>query len=169
MHRLPLLCLSVLLVIAGCTGGPLGGPATQEQPVTVVVNNTANVTQTFEVWVVKAPATAMVRQDDGSTGNYTIGQGLRSHSSGEYHVYTEVKLPESAQLHGRYTLTPGEQNQSSITGFSRNGAVVVILSRGANEIVWWASANCDEAALVGLKVTSYPKPPGGAFATYGCR
>jgi hypothetical protein len=80
----PLLCLATLLILAGCTAGPFGGQTEQDRPVELVFDNSANATQTFEVWVVEAPATATVRREDNLTGNYTIDQGLRTHSSGPH-------------------------------------------------------------------------------------
>lgn len=139
--RLPsLFCLGVLLVLAGCTAGPFGG---QEGPVTVTVNNLANVTYTFEVSVVKVPANVTTRRDDGLTGNYRIGQGGRTYSPDENHTWTAVELPESARLRGRYTLKPGEQNRSSIDEFPTDFAVIVVIYQDENEIVEWVSDHCD--------------------------
>lgn len=166
--RLPLLfCLGVLLVLAGCAAGPFGGPSERDRPVELVLNNSANATQTFEIWVVEAPATATVRREDDLTGNYTIDQGLRTHSSGPY-AWTTVELPDSARLHGRFTLAPDDENRSSIEEFSHDSAVVVVLSQD-EKIGWWASAHCSDGALVGLEVQTRPSRFGDAGAGYGCR
>ena len=52
MRFLPLLYLGIPL-IAGCTVGALGKPPEQERHPTLVLNNSANETQTFMVWVVE--------------------------------------------------------------------------------------------------------------------
>jgi hypothetical protein len=163
------ICIAVFVLFTGCTAVPFDGPSEQERPVTVVLNNSANETQAFEVWVVEAPSTATTQLDDGRTGNYTIGEGLRSHSSGDYHFWTTVELPESARLHSRVKLNPGEVNQSTVDEFPQNFAVVVVLYQDSSKSGWWASANCADQALVGLEVTSRPDKYGDAFASYGCR
>lgn len=163
MRPLLLLCLGLLLILAGCTTGPFGG---QEGSVTVTVNNSANLTQTFEVWVVNPEATVTTRRDDGLTGNYTIGQGLATHSSGP-HAWGKVKLPDSARLHGRFIIDPGEEKRSSIENFSRDSAVVVVLYQG-DKIGWWASAHCSDGALVGLEIYTRPSRYGDAGAGYEC-
>lgn len=42
------LCLGFLFVLAGCIGGSLGSPSEQEEPVALVLNNSANVTNASE-------------------------------------------------------------------------------------------------------------------------
>jgi len=169
MRYFPFLCLGILLVLAGCVVGPSGDAAQQERPVTVVLNNTANSTHTFEVWVAEFPSNVTVRRDDGLTGTTNIGPGLRSHSPGENHTYTSVELPDSARLHGRYTLAPGESNQSSIEELPRDFAVVIVVYQADDEIIEWASAHCGET-LVGMRVTSrHIRPQADISASYICR
>lgn len=164
---LPLVCLASLLILTGCLSTPFGGPSEQERPVELILNNSANETQTFEVWVVEAGATVETHRTDGLSGNYTVGQGVASHSSGP-HAWKTVEPPDSARLHGRFTGDPGEEKQSSIKNFSRNSAVVVVLYQD-NQSGWWVSANCDEQALVGLEVHIRPSQYGDAWAGYGCQ
>ncbi|MFC6734427.1 hypothetical protein [Haladaptatus sp. DYSN1] len=168
MRPLPILCVGVLLVLAGCTLGPLG-PTGQKGPVTVVVNNSADTTHTFEVWVVELPANVTERRDDGLTATGSIGQGLGGGNPGDNHTFTAVELPDSARLHGRYTLDPGEKNRSSIEEFHSSFAVVIVVYLDEDEIISYVTANCDEADFVALGVTSRPNPPGGVSAAYTCQ
>ena len=165
MHRRWLLCLGLLLVLAGCTAGPFGG---QDKPVAVTVNNSANVTQahTFEVSVIEYPANVTTRRDDGLTGNYRVGPGIATNSPGENHTWTSVELPDSARLHGRYTLAPGEENQTSIEEFPADFAVVVVIYQDENEIVSWVSAHCD-GDLAFLEVTMFHYGSGSAYNCEG--
>ena len=167
MRLLPLLCLGFLLVLAGCTVGPFGGPSDQAQPPELILNNSANVTQTFEVWVVEAGSTVETRREDGLTGNYTVGQGLSSHSSGP-HAWRIVEPSDSARLHGQFTVNPGEKKRDSIENFSQSSAVVVVLYQG-NKSGWWASVHCSDGALVGLEVHSRPSQFSDAWAGYQCQ
>jgi len=161
-----IICLGILL-IAGCAAVPFDGPSEQDRPVKVVLNNSANETQTFEVWVVKRSETVWTRRSDGLAGNWSIGQGVGTRSSGP-HPWTEVDLPDSARLHSRIMLEPGDENRSTIENFPRNYAVVVVLYQ-ENVSGWWASASCDDRALIGIEVISTPSQYGEASAAYGCR
>lgn len=169
MRTLLMLCLGILIVLTGCILGPFVGPSEQERPVQVVLNNSADETQTFEVWVVEVPSTATTRLNDSRTGNYTIGQGLRSHSSGDAGFWVAIELADSARLHGRFVLEPDEEHRSRIEKFPRNFAVVVVLYQDPNVSGWWASANCDDQTLVGFKVHTRPSKYGDAWAGYECR
>jgi hypothetical protein len=161
--------LIALILTAGCTTFS-DSPTEQERPVTVVLNNSANETQAFEVWVVDLPANVSTRRNDGLTATYPLGEGLVTTEPGDGYFYTTVEPPESAQLHGRYTLEPGEENQSSIEKFPRDFAVVVVAYQDENHIIEWVSANCADQALVGLEVTSrHIKTNADVFASYGCR
>lgn len=164
-----MLGLAVLLLVTGCTAGQFGGLLEQEQPVQLVLNNTADSTHTFEVWVTEFPSNATVRRDNGLNATFNIGPGLRTHPPRENYTYTSVEHLDSARLHGRYTLAPGESNQSSIEEFPRDFAVVVVVYQAENEIIEWASSHCDET-LVGMRVTSrHVGPQPDISAAYICR
>lgn len=168
MRPLPVLILGLLLLVAGCIAMPFGGPSDQEQPVQLVLNNSANVTNAFDVWEVNLGATLTLYYRDGTVVNATVGQGLSNHDTGPRTI-TEIEFPDSAQHYGQHTLEPGEEYSRSIENFSTNGALVVVVSRSEDEIFSEVSANCDEQTLVGLKVVSRPDSQGGVFAAYGCR
>lgn len=169
MRLLPLLCLGVLLAIAGCTAGPFGGPSAQEESASVVINNSANATHTFEVWVVELPANVTIRRSDGVTETWEIGQGVGSFEPGGNRTYSIVDLPESARLHGHYTLSPGETNRSSITEFPRDFAVLVFVYQDENEIIEWVRANCDDADLLYLDVRSrHVKANADVVVSFNC-
>lgn len=164
---LPLICLTILIAIAGCSAGPFSGSSQQNQPVELVLDNSANVTQTFEVWTVEAGSNVTSTLNDGRTGHWTISQGIRTHGTGEYY-YTSIEPPKSARHIGRYTLKSGEEKQRSIKKFRGNSAVVVVLYQG-DKIGWWASAQCSDGALVAFGATSRPSKNGGdAHAGYRC-
>jgi len=167
---LSVLGLVTLLLVAGCIGIPFSGPSEQKQPVQLVLNNSVNVSTTFEVYVFKRPATMTAHYQDGTVVTAEIGQGLSNHETGPRTV-TNIEFPESAQKRGQYTLEPGEEKQSSIEHFPRNGVLFTVVSKNEGEIFAWVSANCDEQSLVGLEVTSEDDPPvvPGVSAGYGCR
>jgi hypothetical protein len=162
MYRLlSILCLGMVLVTVGCAAGPFGS---QDDPVNVVVNNSANASYTFEVSVVPAPANVTTHRDDGLTGTYRIGQGGRTYSPGENYTWTEVDLPKSARLHGQYRLDPGEQEQSAIEQFSSEFAVVVVIYQDENRIVAWTSDHCS-GNLVFVEVAMFDH---GSSTVFNC-
>ncbi|WP_276249197.1 hypothetical protein [Haladaptatus sp. YSMS36] len=160
MRPLPILCVCVFLVLAGCSLGPTG----QEGPVTVVVNNSANETHTFEVWVVEYPANVTVRRSDGNVATGDVGPGLATHEPGP-HYFTAVELPDSARLHSRYPLESNAMTQTKIEQFPADFAVVVVISHDAR-IVSWVSAHCD-GDLVFVEVTMFEYGSGSAYNCEG--
>lgn len=158
---LPILCLGMVLVTAGCAAGPF---SSQDDSVIVAVNNSANASYMFEVSVVPAPANVTTHRDDGLTGTYQIGQGGRTYSPGENHTWTAVDLPESARLHGRYRLDPGEEEQSTIEQFSSEFALVVVIYQDKNRIVAWTSDHCS-GNLVFVEVAMFDH---GSSTVFNC-
>ena len=162
-------CLAVLFILMGCISTPFGGPSEQERPVNLILNNSANETHTFEVWVVELPANVSYRRSDGLTGTWEIDEGVGSIEPGDNRTYTAVNLSESARLHGRYTLDSGEENQSSIERLPRESAVVVVAYQAENEIIEWVSANCADQSLLYLEVRSrHIKPTADVVVSFNC-
>lgn len=118
--------------------------------------------------VVELPANVTIRRDDGLTATTDMDQGLITNDPGDNYTYTAVELPDSARLHGQYTLEPGEEKRTSIKELPPDFVVVVVVYQDENEIISWVSAGCDDLALVALGVSSYPDPPGGVKAAYTC-
>lgn len=170
---LSVLILGLLLFVAGCTAIPFGGPSEQEHPVKVVLNNSANQTQTFTVWVVTGevqPDGIIIYKKNGEIDNASPGQGLSSYYlGGDYgHVTSVEPPPNRSRLHGQYVLSRGETKRSTVENFTIGSTIVVSLAEHGR-VIELTTANCDEQSLVGLEVVSRPTPPGGASAAYGCR
>jgi hypothetical protein len=157
--------LIALVLIAGCTL-PIDQPTKQERPVRLQLNNSIDSTPTFEVSVVERPANITVRYHDERVGHSSITEGILVAESGENQTYKTVELPESAQLHGRYTLEPGESKQTAIDDLPVNFAVVVVVSRAPNEVVSYVTANCDDLNLAALRVT---RTSDGVSVTHSCQ
>ncbi len=167
------LCFAGLLILTGCLTSPFGMPSEQERPVTVIVNNSANVTQTFTVWVVEGeiqPDGVTIYKKNGEVDNASPGEGLSSYYLGDDYGYaTAVEPPANrSRLHGRYTLPPSEQRRTTVNNFTIGSTIVVSLSENGR-VIELTAANCAEQALVGLEVHSSPTPPGGAWAGYDCQ
>lgn len=150
--------LMVFLVTAGCIAIPFGEPPKQTHPVKFVADNSANMTYTFEVYLVETPANVTVRLSDGRVYRGSISPGVGPTDPGDNRTFTNVKVPATARFHGRFRLEPGESNQTSIKNLPRDFAVVISVYRGDNEheIIGYATAtDCDDLALAKLRVTSH--------------
>lgn len=159
MRLFPLLCLSILLILAGCAAGSFTG---QEESADVIVNNSNNVTHTFEVFVVEFPANVTLRRSDGINATGPISQGLSTTEPPDGEYYTAVELPDSARLYEQYSLEPGETNRSSIEELPGNFAIVVMIYQDRNKIVSWVSVTCD-GDLAFLEVTMFDYGSGSAY------
>ena len=165
MRILSVLCLSVLLASAGCSSAIFGESPDQRGPVGLNVTNAANDTYTFEVSVVELPANVTTRLPDGRIGNYDVSPGLSTYDPGVNQYYTSVEPPNSARLHGRYTLRPGETNISNISAsdISEEFAVVVIVHHN-DGVVSWVTATCSgDLAYFGVTMRYY-----GTDSVYDC-
>lgn len=157
MNRV-VVCIVVVLVTSGCIALPVGQSPKQERPVEFVADNPSNTTYTFEVFVVETPANLTIRRSDGKVDTYALGPGVGTTDPGGNRTYTEVEVPDSARLHGRFTLESGESNHSKIEVLPRNFSLVIPVYRDENEIVSYVTASdCDELALATLRVTSHRK------------
>lgn len=157
MARIRVMILVLLVSTTGCLAVPFDRPINQERPVTFVAENSINTTYAFEVFVVQRPANVTYHLNDGRTGTLPITEGVSTNDPGANRTYTNVQVPDSARLHGRFRVAPGESNQSSIENLPRNFAVVVVVYQDEHEIVGFVTANCDDLALAKLRVTSHSR------------
>ncbi|QCJ46400.1 hypothetical protein [Haloprofundus sp. MHR1] len=159
-------CVIILLVLtAGCLDSVIDAPVDQEEPVEFVAENLVNDTTFFKVYVVDLPANLTLHLSDGRQGTFAIGEGVGPSSPGDNRTYTKVEVPESARLHGNFTLGANESVNSSIGDLPRGFAIVVTVHRDKNEIISYVTANCDDLPLIGLKVTRYPE---GVSVVHSC-
>jgi len=158
--------LIALVLLAGCTL-PVDQPTKQERPARLQLNNSVNTTITFEVSTVQRPAEYTVRFHDGRSDTTTITEGVGVYDPGVNEVFKAVELPESAHLHGEYTLNPNESARTEIDEqhLPVNFAVVVIAYRSENQIISYMTANCDDQALAGLRVVQASH---GMSVTHSC-
>ncbi|KTG08586.1 hypothetical protein AUR64_18100 [Haloprofundus marisrubri] len=76
-----------------------------------------------------------------------------------------MEVPESARLHGNFTLGANETVNSSIEDPPRGFAIVVTVHRDKKEIISYVTANCDDLPLIGLKVTRHSE---GVSVVHSC-
>ena len=166
------LCLIMFLILAGCTAGPLGNPPQQEKPVPVVINNSANVTQTFEIWVVEGELNnneVKIIKKNGKNDSASPGGGLTIYRlDGGYGYVTSIEVPSNrSRLHDQFMLAPNNENESIIEN-STIGSTVMVVHSENGRVVSLVAAKCSEQSLVGLKVTSHPATRGLVSASYRC-
>ena len=147
--------LVLLFSLGGCVAAPFGQPSVQEQPASIVLENSANQTQTFEISIVEVGAHITI-QRNGTTDNITVSEGSFTFISSEVPIST-VTLSDSARIQARYTLEPGEKTNTTVEKLPRDSAVVITIydeENGAFRAI--KSVNCGGADLIGYAVTTQP-------------
>ena len=145
---LAVLVIGLLLLAAGCTAMPFGGPSEQERPVRVVLNNSADQTQTFTVWVVTGevqPDGITIYRKNREVDTASPGQGLSSYYlGGDYDCVTSVDPPPNRSgLHGQYVVSPGEAKRSTVENYTIGSTIVVSLAE-RDRVIELTAANCDQ-------------------------
>lgn len=122
-----LLALGFLVVLAGCSAGPLGTPTPQEEPAPVKLVNNATITETFEVAVVDEGKNLTVTREDGDTFNSTVGPGSSTHVTTSDNKFVRISFPDSARVLDSYTLDPGKTQTLTVDPIAPNQAIVVLV------------------------------------------
>ncbi|WP_155120629.1 hypothetical protein [Haloprofundus marisrubri] len=165
MRKVGVVVVVLLVLSAGCLDSVIDAPADQEVPVEFVAENLVDDKTFFKVYVVDLPANITLRLSDGRQGTYPIGEGVGPSSPGDNRTFTKVEVPESARLHGNFTLGANETVNSSIEDPPRGFAIVVTVHRDKKEIISYVTANCDDLPLIGLKVTRHSE---GVSVVHSC-
>lgn len=146
--------LAALVLLAGCSAGPLGTPTPQEEPAPVMLVNNATVIQTFEVGVVDEGNNLTAIRGGTERVEYTVGPGSSTIANPDTKPFTDIRFPDSSRIIGRYTLKPGENTTLSIDKVAPNQAIVVLVydeSEGTYRAI--KSLSCG-GAIVGYKVVT---------------
>lgn len=154
MRSLKFLSLIVFITIAGCSAVPFVEPTAQKEPVPVVIENNATLTETFEVAVVDVGANLTVYRGDGKVYNETIGQGAKTITTTSESTIRKIEFPDSARTHGQYTLEPGERKQLSVENVAPDTAIVILIfdePEGTYRAIHTVSCG---GPLLGVKATS---------------
>ncbi|WP_155120670.1 hypothetical protein [Haloprofundus marisrubri] len=135
----------------------------QQGPVTVGLINSANETQTFEVWVVDDSVEKIgVKDSSGEVGNLSMTPGLRSfHPEGYDHPPIAVVLPESARHVTTANLTEGSTRELTVED-PPNNPTVIISVKSDGRIVEIVTATCDRN-LRYVEVTGQDDHASGAY------
>lgn len=157
MHRTALgsgLLVSVV-VLAGCSGVPFVDPPPQDEPAPVKLVNNATQTQTFEVAVIEVGKNLTLtwgnNTSDSSTGNIPVPPGSRTYHKGGLY---QVGLPDSARIHGKDTLAPGESKQIEIENISPDKAIVILVFDEEDETYRSIKSLSCSSAILGYRVTT---------------
>lgn len=168
MRRFTILSLTVLLTITGCSAIPFGEPTAQKEPAPVVLVNNATLTETFKLAVIDEGANMTVHRSEGQIFNFTIGQGSSTTKTTTDNKMTEIEFPDSARIHGRYTLEPGERKELSIENVAPNEAIVITIydePEGTYRAI--KSLSCGGPVL-GYRVTTQAEGEDETESTHQC-
>lgn len=151
--RLPLvLCVAALLALSGCTFG--GG--VEQGPIDVTVNNAANATHTFDVFLVDGavdePDVRLVHRDRPLDAT-TLGDGLSTYKlDGNGNYVQRVELPANGTTeYGTLALAANES--ASVTIDAATGSTVVVVVSRDGQAVSLVSVHCGDGAIQYLDVT----------------
>ena len=154
MRLLLIPALAGIFVLAGCGAIPLGEQIPQDEPAPVMLVNNATQTETFTVGVVQEGAFVNATRSNNQTANYRIGQGSATIENPRTNPFTTVAFPESARIHGEYTLEPGEQKLLNITDIAPTEAIVItVFDEGDQTYRSIKSLSCS-GSIAGYRVTS---------------
>ena len=146
--------LVLLVGIAGCSGIPVFDPPPQDEPAPVKLVNNASVTERFEVAVVRLGEGVSVTREDGDTFNKTVGEGSSTLITSSENKFVSITFPDSARVHGQYTLEPGESKLLHIGNVAPDQAIVILVYDKPEETYRAVkSLNCGGAAILGYKVS----------------
>lgn len=146
----PIFVLVFLSLTAGCVF-PGGQDSYSTQ---LSLQNTDNNVRVFDIYVVNDSATIHLERSDGLTTNTNITEGIGVVDPGDGFHYTAVEPPESASKRGTFVVGSGNTTRKSINNMTESSVVIVVLSNDSGEILSWVSANCGDAQLKALEVTS---------------
>ncbi|WP_435358600.1 hypothetical protein [Haloarchaeobius sp. DFWS5] len=159
-----------MIVVSGCTTFSFGGQSSQEQPVELVIENKADIEQTFEVSVIQRPGPVKIFYEDGRIGNQTVKEGISQTVPNEDENVSikRVELPSSARSYDNFRVEGGQRINDNISNLPSNFAIVVVVYQNKNRIISVVTANCGGAVLKGLRVTGDPNPEEGIYTAYSC-
>ncbi|MFC7096959.1 hypothetical protein [Halobaculum marinum] len=146
--------LIVIIGLVGCAAVPFGEPTAQKKPAPVMLVNNASQPETFTVGVVEESANLTVHRQDGDIANYAPGPGSTTIYTTSNNKFVKIEFPESATLHGEYTLQPGEEKLINVSGVAPDEAIVVLVydeEDGTYRAI--KSLSCG-GAILGYRITS---------------
>ncbi|WP_152529875.1 hypothetical protein [Candidatus Halobonum tyrrellensis] len=160
--------LTAFLLLAGCVA-PLDPPS-QAGPVSVLINNSANATHTFDIYVIEAPPSeaGIALQGPGEDDRITSldAGSVVANLNPQVRSYTSAHpVPANqSRLQGRYVLEPGEEKYLNVTDFESNQVIAFVIWKD-NEVISITSATCTGDLTA---VDSFINPY-GASGGRGCR
>jgi hypothetical protein len=142
--------LALLTLSLGC----LLFDAQESYTTQLSLNNTDDSPRTFEVYVVNDSATIHVERNDGLSYGWNVTEGVGTIDPGDGYHYTTVDPPNAARDRGTFVVDSGNATRISVENMTEPSVLLVVLSNEEGEILSWVSANCGDAQLQALEVTS---------------
>lgn len=157
-----LVWLGVFVIVVGILAGTFSGLPSLERSAFVGLNNSADTTRTFEVWLGNDPITDIEvhRSTGGDYTTKTFPGGIGTSNVSSYHVATSMSFPENATLYGRYTLAPGDEVTFNVTEpYDETVFTIVVYNR--DHVTVWKTVRCPYRRWgVMVWATNYGAPGG---------
>lgn len=152
--------LAAIAILVSILYGTFGGIPGLERSAYVELNNSADTTRTFEVWLGRDPITDITvhRSTGGDYTTKTYPGGIGTANVSSYHVTTSLTFPENATLYGRYTLAPGDSRSFNVTEPYRE-TVFAIVVYNRDHVTVWKTIRCSSRRWgVEVRATNYGAP-----------
>jgi len=155
--------------MAGCSGGLYAPGTDQDMAPALVLNNTANTTHSFTVWVVEGPVgedgLRIIPRDREPSDITPAGELFHVHYDDRYIEAVEPPADRS-RLVANISLQGNNTHRQQIENFS-NGDTLVVTAAENDRIFELVVVNCGRHPLTGLEVMSRPGP--STANSYSCQ
>ncbi|WP_143085803.1 hypothetical protein [Halogranum rubrum] len=162
MTRWTTLGLVLTVCLTGCSAVSFGDSASQKEAPVKIVNN-ATLTETFEVAVVEVGENMTIYRGSRSQ-NIPVSSGSTTFKS----PLSRVDLPDSARVHGQYTLEPGERKELSVPNVRPDEAIVILIYDEEEERYRAIKSLSCDGPVLGYKVTTEAEGEDETMSTHQC-
>lgn len=150
-HYSVVCAIVIICILSGCAGLTGDSNQTQESPIELIGNNTANNSFTLEVFLVEPSTKVHVKRDDGLNRTASIPEGSLVDSPGEGLYFTSVE-PEPAQLVVNVTVSSGEVVERTIANRPLDTKVMIVPYDSRGHIPEWHVEDCANYGFYSISV-----------------
>lgn len=161
--------LVLLVGLAGCSGIPVFDPPAQDEPAPVKLANNATITERFKVAVIDVGTEFTVTRADGGSFEYRVSEGSHTTVTTSDNKFVKITFPDSARMHGQYTLEPGESKLIQVENVAPDEAIVILVyddPEGTYRAI--KSLNCGGQVILGYKVVTQAEGEDDTGSIHSC-
>lgn len=163
--RLVLILSLVLVPLTGCSSVLSDAPDTQEEPITLMANNSANATHTAEVFLVDESTTIYAVRNDGLNDTREIPVGSLTQDAGDGYYYIDVD-PRPARLVDNLTVPPNQTIEQTVRDRPVDTSFLIVAYDEDGRIQRYFIEDCSGYGYASVEVNFEPH---GVFVDALCR